>query len=253
MYFLFVLLVMLIVIFISVGIWSNNSAAGNEKKLAINNQHGIISDIIMTDCYLQRLLMIEILTSTEKDAAESENVTFEKLSQGIKLFGDIMIKKFGGATAQRITTLISQRNKIIRDYYKSIKNADINLVSQIPEDNLFIAKLVPDNGDNSSLDSNFVTMRKLQALTKEIIELISMSKLEKNHVECYEKLYNIICMYDKELIGQAKTYSSKQYEISFNCGQSSLKIAQYIAKEIIYIITDKCDGDIKCLNFEQSN
>jgi len=59
---------------------------------------------------------------TEKDSLCSEDVTFKKMSNGIQLLGRSLVRSFGGAISQRIASLMQQRNTVIRDYYRSMRD-----------------------------------------------------------------------------------------------------------------------------------
>lgn len=114
----------------------------------------------------------------------------------------------------------------------------------------------------SSLDITTITLLKLEAVTREIADNIAASfhirdvdystnefdanrkSLTKRPIIHYERLFNLIIMYDKELLNQAKSYAAKQYDISMNCAQSSLEITHHISDELTILMRDNFGVDI---------
>jgi hypothetical protein len=92
----------------------------------------------------------------------------------------------------------------------------------------------------SKLDITTITNRKLEAITREITDNIAASfqirdvdqTSHKRPLLHYQRFFNLLTMYDKELINQAKSYASHHYDISMNCAQSSLELTHHISDEL---------------------
>lgn len=254
---------------------------------------------------------------TEKDSLGSEDVTFKKMSNGIQLLGRSLVRSFGGAISQRIASLMQQRNTIIRDYYRSMRdvvchNGTCVHVIDVPPPNSdtkgsriirpltstepFFPSIaheetsdengIKDFDPNSSVDQGIsissldittITLRKLETVTREIADNIAAAfhirdvdysnndfetknsasqqtqiglefgipnrRSTKRPIIHYERLFNLIIMYDKELLNQAKAYAAKQYDISMNCAQSSLEITHHITDELKILMRDNFGFD----------
>ena len=313
MYLVMQILVTIITIFlilVVVGIlyWSTPTQSLDVSNY-LDSDIKIVRDVITNDSYLHRLLMIEIINkdnpdnSTDTDenpmSNHSEIITFKKISNSIDSFGRSLIRSFGGATSQRLTSLMHQRNNIIRDYYKSMREVVchkgncvhvINVPSDNPEEkttcvirpltstdsffpsgSLFCGlekqeqnSPIEGDGNNisvSSLDITTITLRKLDVITREIVDNIaatfhikdvddtnfaigSNSYRNKRPIIHYERLFNLMTMYNKELLNQAKSYASKQYNISMNCSQSSLEITHHISDEFGILMRDAFKASI---------
>ena len=270
----------------------------------------------------------------------SGDFTLKKMSDGTQLLGRILARYLGGAISQEVASLMEQRNRIIRDYYRSMRdvvcrngvcvhiidmssatapnsddtnsepkspqldlstglpplNADSPKKSHIvrpltstdtfpPSENILSASVLGKerSGDNGprkinqgsgihdtgageirSLDITTITLRKLEGVAREISNNIAAAfyvrdvdypklqvpgnKYAKMPVTHYQRLFNLVTMYDKELLNQAKSYAAKQYDISMNCSQSSLEIAHHISEEAITLIRDNSEaGDVSPL------
>ncbi|CAH6418163.1 Hypothetical protein HVR_LOCUS38 [uncultured virus] len=106
---------------------------------------------------------------------------------------------------------------------------------------------VHDNTNISVSDIITLTLRKLEVVTREITDSIASSfhirdvnqgTNVKRPITHYQRLFNLITMYDKELINQAKAYATHQYGISMNCAQSSLEITHHISDELNILMKD---------------
>jgi len=111
----------------------------------------------------------------------------------------------------------------------------------------FAQQLYADTELSHILEGNVnVTIRKLEIVTRELIDTITSAFHvldddkagygNKRPMSHYQKLFNLIKMYDKELINQAKAYASKQYNISMNYAHSSLEIVHHINDELNNLI-----------------
>lgn len=103
-----------------------------------------------------------------------------------------------------------------------------------------ILPMFPPSASVEQLDITVITHKKLEAITREITDSIAASfhirdvdsgSGKKRPLVHYQRLFNLITMYDKELVNQAKSYAFKHYDISMNCAQSSLEISQHISDE----------------------
>lgn len=207
----------------------------------------------------------------------SEVVTFNKMSGGMSLFGKSLIRSFGVAISQRIATLMHKRNEILREYYWSLRNVicDYGNCIQVKStefdpDEFNDSKDITDiksDGPNSSefndnaiqgfnfgrsqaagtVDITVITQRKLEAITREITDNIAASfhirdvdqTSNKNRpIVHFQRLFNLITMYDKELVNQAKSYASHHYDISMNCAQSASEITHHISDELTVLMKE---------------
>jgi len=214
--------------------------------------------------------IIQISDSDSKDIIQrdellSETVTFNKMAAGMSLLGKALIRSFGITIAQRIATLMHKRNEIIRDYYWSLRNVICHNgncvhVKELSNDEstvkTIITPLVPEfipintssfpSVDNSKLDITTITYRKLEAITQEITDNIASSfqirdvdqTTKKRPLIHYQRFFNLLTMYNKELINQAKSYISHHYDISINCAQSSLELTHHISDELIILMKE---------------
>jgi hypothetical protein len=220
------------------------------------------------------------IRSAEKETM-SEEVTFNKMLAGITSFGNILVRSFGTAISQRISTLMHKRNEIIRDYYLAMRNVICHkntcVLVSITEPQLGKRSSGSSTGRDAnavtsehslskfeeSTGRNFVSLgarssqsidtiteetgRKLEYITREITDNIAtvfhirdvdQTSDKKMPLIHYQRFYNLLNMYDKELINQAKAYASKNYDISMNCAQSSLELTHHISDEIILLIKE---------------
>lgn len=197
-------------------------------------QIDLVHDIMSNDAYLQRLLMIEIISNTEGYSNSSEAITFNKMAYGISLLLAPLKRPFGTTVAEKIVNLMQKRNEIIRNCYHELRNnkcKDGTCVHIID---------VNDDSSGEVLDITTGTLRKLELLTREITDNIASAFqiVENDKKPNYQRLFDLITMYNKELINQAKFYANKQYDISMNCIQSSVDIAHYISEEMNVLLQD---------------
>jgi len=321
-----IILLFLTIVIVGILYWSTPKQS-QEVSSYLDSDIRNVRDVIIKDSYLNRLLMIEIINNDKKSEVsnnieipkmfdaistpinkaesylDSETVTFRKMADNIDLFGRSLVRSFGGAISQRITTLMHQRNIIIKDYYRAMRDVVCSNGSCVhvsnntgdtssciirpltSTDNNFINKLsfsksqilkshdskgtesigTSDANSNDILqcplnnkisislsDITTETLRKLEIITREISDNIAAvfhikdidetnlllspqqgnnSYNNKRPIIHYERLFNLMTMYNKELLNQAKLYASKQYDTSMNCSQSSLDITYHIGDE----------------------
>lgn len=195
----------------------------------------------------------------------SEMVTFNKMSAGMSLLGKAMVRSFGITIAQKIATLMHKRNEILREYYWSLRNivchhGNCVIVSADPNFELSTthkgasneAKLESTDeftgrSSATNTDVTVFTHRKLEAITREITDNIASSfhirdidsTNNKNRpLLHYQRLFNLITMYDKELVNQAKSYAAHHYDISMNCASSALDITHHISDELSVLMKE---------------
>jgi hypothetical protein len=212
----------------------------------------------MNDARLNRLLMIELINTnidinTNKnyisniptndssrnnidlfynEETPSNIITYKKMSIGLTQLGKCLVKYFGATITNKFISLMKQRNEILREFYIKIRNYNYNI----------------DDYENAELDIITLTSKKLENLTRDITDCIASSfnikdidptSNKKRPLETYQRLYNLISMYDKELLNQAKTYVIKHYTISINCSQSSYDITNHISGELSKLLLQK--------------
>jgi hypothetical protein len=295
------ILIFLTLIIVGVLYWSTPSQSSDALNY-LDSDIKVVRDVITNDSYLHRLLMIEIINkdktlnepSSTNDIAiptilenspidsqhSSELITFRKISNGIDLLGRSLVRSFGGAISQRVTLLMHQRNNVIRDYYRAMRDVVcnngrcvhiVNVTSDDPETKntciirpltstdsfpSYINNPTQNSEENiiASLDITTSTLRRLEVITRDVADNIAAAfhikdidetnlaigrrQYNKRPIIHYERLFNLMTMYDKELLNQAKSYASKQYDISMNCAQSSLDITRHISEEFNILMRD---------------
>lgn len=219
----------------------------------------IVSD---GNSYSQEKSLLDLTDDNSIKVLESQIVTFNKMSGGIEIFGKALIRSFGGAISQRIASLMQKRNEILRDYYRLMRSVEIRLgaIKPLYDDDQVMTPITVDTSDenttpkldpfkvpnreksNISLtDITNTTLRRLEIVTREITDSIAssfhirdvdQSNNSKRPITHYHRLFNLINMYDKELVNQAKAYATHQYDISMNCAQSCLEITHHISDEL---------------------
>lgn len=105
----------------------------------------------------------------------------------------------------------------------------------------------PTSKNNEIINITTITQRKLEAITREITDNIAASfhirdvdqTSNKNRpITHFQRVFNLLSMYDKELINQAKSYASLHYDISMNCAQSSLEITRHLSDEFNVLMNE---------------
>lgn len=220
------------------------------KENPISDDYKTIDDIFKKDSYFHRLLMIEIIKDTkEEDGETNDTITYNKMNDGFKLLGKIFVKYFGVNISQKISILLQKRNEILRDYYKEMKNIVCNgkVCSSKVDRNMVINTNDSIFTPSLQLDNAYInTQRNLEELNKEITDNIATlfyirdidPNTNKGPVIHYQRLFNVLSLYDKELIHQARTYAYKQYDISINYSQSSFDITEHIVGELTILISE---------------
>lgn len=252
MYGIIIIILLIILIFIILGVMIYDKLQND--PIQYNNNHNV-RDILINDSSLHRLLMIETLTNTGQHQATPESpevITFNKITTGINLLGKILIDSFGPVVSQRITTLMHKRSEIIRNYYILLRNT--TSTQNLYSDNLSGKSSYEGNASqNYIIDANneliesytTSTLRQLESISHEIIDTMAASfnirnvniSPQKLPLAQYQRLFNLLSMYDKELINQAKAYNAKYYIISMNCSHSAFDIADNFSDELFTILT----------------
>lgn len=260
------IIVVALIFLIIVIYWIVSSTSSTTSQL--NTDLTSLRETIINDSYLHRLLMIEIINDKAEapnTSLPSETITFSKMATGMNVFGKSLVRAFGVVIAQRIGTLMHKRNEILRDYYWSLRRMtcsngecvvdlinpkeDIKISTPvfppifqeyIRKPQTFISRALTSE---QGLDITTSTERKLEAITREITDQVAGSfnirDIDPEHnrpLIHFQRLFNLITMYDKELVNQAKSYASQYYDISMNCAQSSLEITRHLSDEFAVIM-----------------
>lgn len=266
-------------------IWIFTRNASSNSSSQFNSDLTNMRENMVNDSHLHRLLMIEIVNDKEEIVGEnntgrimgnsllpSEIVTFNKMGVGMTLFGKSLVRVFGVPIAQRISTLMQKRNEILRDYYWTLRNmvcesgeCSINfqkendIVTRPVFPPAFLSqeyhrKDTSNNSKNVVLDITTLTERKLEAISREITDQVAgsfnlrdvdQSNVRNRPIVHFQRLFNLITMYDKELVNQAKSYADHHYDISMNCAQSSLEITQHISDEFAVLMRETGERIVK--------
>lgn len=149
---------------------------------------------------------------------------------------------------------INEDKSILDDNSSHIKSNNLQLsdikqseIMESPISRTIIKPIFPQSQSIESLDITIITQRKLEAITREITDNIAASfhirdvdqTSNKNRpIVHFQRLFNLITMYDKELINQAKSYASHHYDISMNCAQSASEITHHISDELIILMKE---------------
>lgn len=214
-----------------------------------------IKDMVFATCYFQRLLMIEILHNkriikpkkpetpeidiSDPDILESqfkesskndaEEITVDRILNNIETLRKLLIRPFGGSAAQKISTFLIEKNTIIRKFYHSIQMLSLN----------------SENVDVTETLNNMATatQKTLDKISHQICDQMGINlsdqKIDydkKVPVINNKKFYNILSMYDSELLNQAKTYATKNYVTSLNHSQSLLEISYHLSNQLSSLI-----------------
>lgn len=254
---IFVCIMIIIIIGLIYGYYVMNNCHSPLTQSSIEDQqiNQTIYTSLRNEAYLHRFLMIEIINNkanvvTEQDSIpieiplnplntilssnetiseidtriqseKSDSITYNKILESTTILSKCLTQIFGSSISHMTISIIHNRNKVIRDYYYLI----INNYSQI-----------------ESIE--IITYRKLGALTREMVSNIANnfevidSDQTLSSVLRYQRLINLITMYDKELIHQAKTYFMGHYDISMNHSQNSLDLTSHISNELSTLISD---------------
>jgi len=262
------------IIIIIFSIFWLRSGSNSSLDSTLSSDVLLINQLMSNDSHLHRLLMIEIVTDSPNlspvlpDVKHSNEVTFNKMSTGMVLLGKTLIRGFGVTISERIATLLNKRNQILKEYYKALnqmicENGECVLTINKDENGKKVnnhvfppAFLTPQEKYVLGSDITTLTERKLESITREITDQVSISfhirdvdqtTTNNRPILHFQRLFNLIRMYDKELINQAKSYASKHYDISMNCAQSALEITRHITDELGIVMKDN-HGRIRSLS-----
>lgn len=237
-------IICLIVLFIIIGFvyWSFPIAI-NEPSTLLTSDLKIVRDAMMNDSYLHRLLMIEIINTEENDPSiASDTITYNKMATGIGILGKALVRSFGSTISQRIMAIFHKRNEIIREYYRKLRTV-------VCEGLNCAFKTEPEISTFKNTDTLQENFTKLETLNQDIADNIAGSfqikdsdANKKRPISHYQRLYNLLNMYDKELLNQAKSYAFKQYDISMNCAQGALEVSYHISDELNILMKDIHDN-----------
>lgn len=240
-----------VVLIAAMVVWlPQKSPPASDSNLQFESDYKLLTSSLTADAHLQRLLMVEIIADKTSEVS-SETVTFSKMTNSMTNFGKALVRSFGISTAQKIAMFMHKRNEVLRDYYREMrnvvctKNQCAHIIEIIKGEKPEPTKVetpfpsVFPSGDMP--DVTYTAQRKLDALAREITDTISSifhvrdaaaSGTRKTRSLTHnERIFNLLTMYDKELVNQAKFYASQQYDVSMNCAQGSIEISQHISEE----------------------
>ena len=204
-------LILLMALLITIGWYYWN----NYRKPVTTQQEGI-KEGLLHDSILQRMLAIETLTSSN-----GQETTYHKIKEEAKSLTHPLSISLGSTTAQKIGVFLNRRNEILKEYYLALRDSP-------PVDDIVINK-------------------RLEIISRDITDTIATSfqihEVDRSSdktvsVKRYQRLYNLLVIYDKELINQARSYASHYYEISLNSSKSCLEVVHHIAQEIYSIVQE---------------
>lgn len=232
--FISIILVIMVVIIIILLFWLvRSSQYTSDPNYQSEDDIKLIRNTIIYDSHLQRLLMIEIINNSLNES--SETITFNRIAHGTSILSKSLTRSFGTSNTQRLSNLFTKRNDILREYYRSMRNVickDGICVQEIDPSKDSILKMFPsDPKALENLDITVINQRKLENLSNEIIEFITSLYQTKG-----SELLNLMNLYNKELLNQAKLYASKHYDISMNCFQNSYELSYHIINELTLMI-----------------
>jgi hypothetical protein len=233
MYSILILVVLVAVVIIALAVWAKILPTPSPKAPSVGSpDFKIVRTTILNDAHLQRLLMIEIIRSSQSPTVP---ITFDKIEGGIATLNKSLVKFLGGASAQTITNLMRARAQTIRTYYEAMQNVvctdDVCLYIK-DSDEAPIVKPIAISSDKP--DPNNLTHEVNTNLAQIRVQIIG-AMANSTHLATLpiklDRMANLITMYDQEIINQARAYASHQYDISMNCHQSVIEIANHLGAE----------------------
>lgn len=273
-----VIVVGVLILFLGlIWIYTNSSSFSKDPVTQLGSDLSMIRDTLNNEAHLHRLLMIEVIHKEPGDAKKtsagstltemspSEVITFSKMAAGTLILGKSLVRSFGATVAQRISTLMHKRNEILRDYYGTLRNMScdsgqctLNLQKEGVQRPVFPAAVLEQDVLKSVpsgfLDITTLTERNLAGISREITDQVASSFQIRDVNQGmnrpllhFQRLFNLIAMYDKELVNQAKAYALHHYDISMNCAQSSLEITKHLSDELGILMRESSEriGTVK--------
>ena len=233
-----------------------------------------IPNYFISDCHLQRLLMIETLRPSSSSGLApsaplvpsvippfiadgtsriaSEFITADHIKKEGMTFIKALSRYFNNSTVQTMATLMNKRQSVLQEYYRTMYSMVCDKGACVlpgTKDQLVFPDLLSHDSLNVTSDVTTLVQRRLSEIAREITDTLAAA-INIHHKStipmstgtnlkeefCNQRLYNLLVIYDKGLINQAKSYASHDYDISMNSSQSSLSIAQHISAELLTII-----------------
>jgi hypothetical protein len=262
MYYALIVIALFIILIICLSwlIINNNNNNGPEEISGV-------SDYFTGDCHLQRLLMIETLrqnasqnNNVNKSSSTipsiipggnshiaSEIITAGHIKREITNFGKALSQHFNNNVGQVITALLHKRHNILQEYYKTMYAMicnDNSCTLPSDDDSQPVRAVFPDPLSHDSSDITTLVQRRLNEIAREITDTLAAavnihhkSIIPNNKEEFHhQRLYDLLIIYDRGLINQAKSYAAHDYDISMNSSQSSVGVARHIDNELLAII-----------------
>jgi len=262
MYYALMVIILIVIVIICL-LWLIISANNDETEEITG-----VSDYFINDCHLQRLLMIETIRQPNAyDKFEESNetiipsiipggnshiaseiITADHIRKDISTFAKSLSRYFNNNTVQVITTLLNKRQSILQEYYRTMHAMVCDKGSCVlpGKNNQPVRAVFPDPLSHDSSDVTTLVHRRLSENAREITDTLAAAvnihhkstPPKSNHKEEFQhqRLYNLLVIYDKGLINQAKSYAAHDYDISMNSSQSSMGIAHHINAELLAIV-----------------
>jgi hypothetical protein len=76
-------------------------------------------------------------------------------------------------------------------------------------------------------------------IDKLVVSDDSISKIDKDMLVHYERLFNLMVMYDREIINQGRSYAASKYDTSMNCSKSAIDLSRYIGYEFAFLMRNR--------------
>lgn len=197
--FTITLLILIVsLIFIILAYWSYSSPSQSDQVINLEPQ---IREIFISDSHLQRQLIMETNLNNKNNL-----LTINRVSDNLKCLTKLLIKVFGITTTQRLENLFQSRHDIIREYYYN-KHQQIN-------------------------DLEDQTLDQLRAINQDLVQNIIFQVQDNNQ----QTLYDLLTMYDRELINQGRNYWEERYDLSANSAHSALELAKRLGSSLASIL-----------------
>ena len=256
MYYALIVITLIVLIIIGV-VWFMIAASSKNNTASTAD----IPNYFVNDCHLQRLLMVEtlrslstpssilpIISSTAGTTPTSELITADHMKKEITIFGKGLIPHFNTSAITSITALLHKRQTILHEYYRAMQAMICNKGACVLPSNgeQPPRPIFPDPLSSDSSDLTTLVQRRLAEISQEITDAIAAtfnihhkssqtSNTSSTEQFQHQRLYNLLTIYDKSLVNQAKSYAAHDYDISMNSSQSALSIAQHINTEFLFL------------------
>lgn len=254
MWLVIIILILLLICSVIFIIYSNN----DKNSTTVDEDLYRVQEYFIGDNNLQRMLMIEILTSTRqytnyntlgtKDIIDytssksddsllansqsvPENITYNRILISLKKLSICLTRYLGGVLSKRLILLLQRRHEILRDFYVKL-NKNLSLKDSRSKSTVW------DSENCSDIATD--TLSKLKNISEIMIADIKSVICNNRDISYYNihyrHLLDLFNMYDIEILNQAKSYNIGDYNISLNNFNGSKVIAQHISDELKTIL-----------------